>query len=200
MPQRFSLESDDRNFQKALVRKAYNRSLDLWKLWDEETEKYNKRQEEKTEKEAKSFLKVKPTYSLFPPYRETKDQYNKRTKGWEIERKLYQIPYPKSVGTAEVANKMSSEPKTMSHSEITVVPKSKKSAGSRASTTRRRTTKCPEIEFKSAETITCEDDKMVEEETQLAFPLASRVIQPLTPQETPIRAFVRGVGKRSLKG
>ena len=88
----------------------------------------------------------------------------------------------------------------MSHSEITVVPKSKTSAGSRASTTRRTTTKRPEIEFKSAETITSEDDKMVEEETQLAFPLASQVIQPITPQETPIRSFVRGVGKRSQKG
>ena len=41
---------------------------------------------------------------------------------------------------------------------------------------------------------------MVEEETQLAFPLASQVIQPITPQETPIRSFVRGVGKRSQKG
>ena len=41
---------------------------------------------------------------------------------------------------------------------------------------------------------------MVEEETQLAFPLASRVIQPITPQENPIRSFVRGVGKRSQKG
>ena len=155
-------------------------------MWDEETDKYNKQQDEKTEREAKSFLKVKPTYSLFPPYRETKDQYDKRTKDWEIERKLYKIPYPKWFGTIEVANKMSSEPKTISHSEIAVVPKSKKSTGSRASTTRRRTTKRPEIEFKSAETITSEDDKMVEEETQMAFPLAPRVIQPITPQETPI--------------
>ena len=136
---------------------------------DEETEEYNKPQEEKTEKEARSFLKVKQAFSLFPPYRETKDQYDKCTKGWEIERKLYKIPYPKSFGTTKVANNMSSEPKTMSHSEITVVPKSKKSAGSRASTTNRRTTKRPEIEFKSAETITSKDDKMVEEETQLAF-------------------------------
>ena len=88
----------------------------------------------------------------------------------------------------------------MSHSEVTVVPKSKKSAGSRASTTRRRTTKRPEIEFKSAEFITSEDDKMVEDSTQLAFPLTSRVIQPITPQETPISSFVRGVGKRSQKG
>ena len=155
--------------------------MNFEELLDEETEEYNKRQEEKTEKEARSFLKVKQTFSLFPPYRESKDQYDKRTKGWEIERKLYKTPYAKSFGTTEVANKMSSEPKTMSHSEITVVPKSKKSAGSRASTTKRRTTKCPEIEFKSAETITSEDDKMVEEETQLAFPLASRVIQPITP-------------------
>ena len=88
----------------------------------------------------------------------------------------------------------------MSHSEITVVPKSKKSPGSRASTTRRRTTKRPEIEIKSAELMTSEDDKMVEDSTQLAFPLTSRVIQPITPQETPIRSFVRGVGKRSQKG
>ena len=167
---------------------------------DEETEEYNKRQDEKTEKEAKSFLKVTPTYNLFPPYRGTKDQYDKRTKGWEIERKLYKISYPKSFGTIEVANKMSSEPKTISHSEITVVPKSKKSTGSQASTTRRRSTKRPEIEFKSAETITSENDKMVENETQLAFPLAPRVIQPITPQETSIRSFVRGVGKRSQKG
>ena len=128
--------------------------MNFKELLDEETEEYNKRQEEKTEKEARSFLKVKKTFSLFPPYRETKDQYDKRTKDWEIERKLYKIPYPKSFSTIEVANKMSSEPKTMSHSEITVVPKSKKSTGSRASTTRRRTTKRPEIEFKSAETIT----------------------------------------------
>ena len=97
---------------------------------DEETEEYNKRQEEKTEKEARSFLKVKQTFSLFPPYRETKDQYDKRTKDWEIERKLYKIPYPKWFGTIEVANKMSSEPRAMSHSEITVVPKSKISKGS----------------------------------------------------------------------
>ena len=88
----------------------------------------------------------------------------------------------------------------MSHSEITVGPKSKKSIGSRASTTRRRTTKRPEIEFQSAEFITSEDDKMVEDSTQLAFPLTSRVIQPITPQETPICSFVRGVGKRSQKG
>ena len=167
---------------------------------DEETKEYNKRQEEKTEKEARSFLKVKQTFSLFPPYRETKDQYDKRTKDWEIERKLYKIAYPKSFGTIEVANKMSSEPKTMSHSEVTVVPKSKKSAGSRTSTTRRRTMKRPEIEFKSAETITSEDDRMVGEETQLAIPLAPQVNQPITPQETPIRSFVRGVGKRSHKG
>ena len=183
-----------------MVRKAYNPSLDLWKLWDEETEKYNKQQDEKTEREAKSFLKVKPTYSLFPSYRETKDQYDKRTKGWEIERKLYKIPYPKSFGIIEVANKMSSEPKAISNSEITVVPKSKKLTGSRASITKRRTIKRPEIEFKSAETITSEDDKMVEDETQLAFPLAPRVIQPITPQEIPIRSFVRGVGKKSQKG
>ena len=174
--------------------------MDLWKLWDEETEKYNKQQEENTEREAKSFLKVKPTYSLFPPYRETKDQYNKRTKGWEIERKLYKIPYPKSFGTNEVANKMSSEPRAMSHSDITVIPKSKKSTGSKASTLRRRTTKGPEIEFKSAEFITSEDDKMVEDSTQLDFPLGSRVIQPITPQETPIHSFVKGVGKRPQKG
>ena len=147
--------------------------MDLWKLWDKETEKYNKQQDEKTEREATSFLKVKPTYSLVPPYRETKDQYDRRTKGWEIERKVYKIPYPKLFGTIEVANKMSSEPKTMSHSEITVVPKSKKSRGSRASTTRRRTTKGPEIEFKSGEFITSEDDKMVEDSTQLAFSLVS---------------------------
>ena len=99
--------------------------MDLWKLWDEETEKYNKQEEEKTERKAKSLLKVKPTYSLFPPYRETKDQYDKRIKDWEIERKLYKIPYPKSFGTTEVANKMSSEPRAMSHSEITVIPKSR---------------------------------------------------------------------------
>ena len=103
-------------------------------------------------------------------------------------------------GTIEVANKMSSELKTMSHSEITVVPKSMKSKGSRASTTRRRTTKCPEMEFKSAEFITSENDKTVEDSTQLAFPLTARVIQPITPQETPISSFVRGVGKRSHKG
>ena len=173
--------------------------MDLWKLWDEETEAYNKRQEEKTEKEAKSFLKVKPTYSLFPPYRETKDQYDKRTKGWEIERKLYKIPYPKSFGTIEVANKMSSNP-AMSHHGITVVPKSKKSKGSQASTIRKRTMKRPEIEFKSAETITSEDDRMAEDETQLVFPLEHRVIQPITLQETPIRSFVKGIGKRSQKG
>ena len=41
---------------------------------------------------------------------------------------------------------------------------------------------------------------MVEDSTQLAFPLPSRVIQPITPQETPIRSFVKGVGKRSQKG
>ena len=41
---------------------------------------------------------------------------------------------------------------------------------------------------------------MVEDETQLAFPLAPRMIQPITPQETPIVSFVRGVGKRSQKG
>ena len=168
-------------------------------MLDEETEQYNKRQEEKTEKEARSFLKVKQTFSLFPPYRETKDQYDKRTKDWEIERKLYNIPYPRSFGTSEVANIMSSNP-AMSHSEITVVPKSKKSKGSQASTIRSRTMKRPEIEFKSAETITSEDDKMAEDETQLVFPLEHRVIQPITPQETPIRSFVKGVGKRSQKG
>ena len=96
---------------------------------DEKTEEYNKRQEEKTEKEARSFLKVKQTFSVFPPYRETKDQYDKRTKDWEIERKLYKIPYPRLFGTSEVANTMSSNP-AMSHSHITVVPKSKKSTGS----------------------------------------------------------------------
>ena len=166
---------------------------------DEEREEYNKRQEERTEKEARSFLKVKQTFSLFPPYRETKDQYDKRTKDWEVEKKLYKIPYPKSIGTIEVANNMSSNP-AMSHSEITVAPKSNKSKGSQASTVRRRTMKRPEIEFKSAETITPEDDKMAEDDTQLAFPLASQVIQSITPQETPIRSFVRGVGKRSQKG
>ena len=41
---------------------------------------------------------------------------------------------------------------------------------------------------------------MVEDSTQLAFPLTSRVIQPITPQETPISFFVTGVGKRSRKG
>ena len=76
---------------------------------------------------------------------------------------------------------MSSEPRAMSHSEITVIPKSKKSAGSKESTLRRRSTKRPEIEFKSAEFITFEDDKMVEDSTQLAFPFASQVIQPITP-------------------
>ena len=103
-------------------------------------------------------------------------------------------------GTIEVANKMSSELRAMAHSEITVIPKSKKSTGSRASTVRRRTTKRPEIEFKSAETITSEDDLMVEDDTQLAFPLAPRVIQLITPHKTPIRSFVRGVGKRSKTG
>ena len=93
---------------------------------------------------------------------------------------------------------MSSTP-AMSYSEITVAPKSKKSKGSQASTVRRRTMKRPEIEFKSAETITSEDDKMAEDNTQLAFPLAPRVIQPITPQATPIRSFVRGVGKKSQK-
>ena len=163
------------------MRKAYNPSLDLWKLWDEQTEKYIKRQDDKTDKEAKSFLKVKPTLSLFPPYRETKDQYDKRTKDWEKETKLYTIPYPKSFGTIEVGNKMSSEPRARSHNKITIVPKSKKSTGSRASTVRRRTTKRPEIEFKSAKIITSEDDKKVEDDTQLAFPCAPRVIQPITP-------------------
>ena len=71
---------------------------------DEEIEEYNKRQEEKTEKKTRRFLKVKQTFSLFLPYRETKDQYDKRTKDWEIERKLYKIPYPRSFGTSEVAN------------------------------------------------------------------------------------------------
>ena len=88
----------------------------------------------------------------------------------------------------------------MSHSEITVVPKSKKSKGSQASTIRRRAIKRPEIEFKSAEIITSEDDKMVESQTQLTFPLEHRVIQPITPQETPICSFAKGVGKRSQKG
>ena len=156
-----------------MVNKAYNPSLDVWKLWDQETEEYNKRQDKKTEREAKSFLKVKPTHSLFPPYRESKDQYDKCTKDWEIERKPYKIPYPKSFGTDEGANKMASESRAMSHSEITVAPKSKKSKGSQASTVRRRTMKPPEIEFKSAEIITSEDNKMGEEETELAFPLAS---------------------------
>ena len=183
-----------------MVRKAYNPSLDLWKLWDKETEEYNKRQEEKTEREAKSFLKVKLTFSLFPLYRETKNQYNKHTKDWEIQRKLYKILYPKWFCMIEVANKMSSEPRAMSHNEITVVPKSTKSTGSRVSTFRRRTRKRPEVEFKSAETITSEDDKMVEDDTQLAFPLAPQVIQPTTPQETLICSFVRGVGKRSQQG
>ena len=41
---------------------------------------------------------------------------------------------------------------------------------------------------------------MVEDETQLAVPLAPRMIQPITPPETPIVSFVRGVGKRSQKG
>ena len=168
-------------------------------MLDEETEEYNKRQEEKTEKEARSFLKVKQTFSLFPPYSETKDQYDKRTKDWEIERKLYKIPYPRSFGTSAVANTMSSNP-AMSYSDITVVPKSKKSTGSQTSTTRRRITKRPEIEFKSAEMITSEDDKMVQSETQLTFPLEHHGIQPITPQETPIRSFAKGVGKRSQKG
>ena len=66
----------------------------------------------------------------------------------------------------------------MSHSEITVVPKSKISKGSQASTVRNSTMKRPEIECKSAEIIASEDDKMVEEETPLAFPLAPQVIQP----------------------
>ena len=166
---------------------------------DEEIEEYNKQQERKTEKETRSFLNVKQTLSLFPPYRETKDQCDKRTKDWEIERKLYKIPYPRSFGTSEVANTMSSNP-AMSYSDITVVPKSKKSTGSQTSTTRRRITKRPEIEFKSAEMITSEDDKMVQSETQLTFPLEHRVIQPITPQETPIRSFAKGVGKRSQKG
>ena len=76
--------------------------MNFKELLDEKTEEYNKRQEEKTEKEARSFLKVKQTFSLFPPYRETKDQYDKRTKDWEIERKLYKIPYPRLFGTSEV--------------------------------------------------------------------------------------------------
>ena len=38
--------------------------------------------------------------------------------------------------------------------------------------------KRPEIECKSAEIIASEDDKIVEEETPLAFPLAPQVIQP----------------------
>ena len=33
----------------------------------------------------------------------------------------------------------------------------------------------------------------------MTFPLEHRVIQPIKPQETPIRSFVRGVGKRSQK-
>ena len=90
--------------------------------------------------------------------------------------------------------------RAMSHSDITVLPKSKKSKGSQASTIRRRTIKRPEIQFKSAETITSEDDKIAKDDTQLAFPLAAQVIQPITPQETPIHSFVRGVGKRSQKG
>ena len=94
---------------------------------------------------------------------------------------------------------MASNP-AMSHSKITVAPKSKKSKSSQASTVKRRTMKRPEIEFKSAETITSEDDKMAEDDTQLAFPLVPRVIQPITPQETPIRSFVTAVGKRSQKG
>ena len=182
-----------------MVSKAFNPTLDLWKLWDEETEEYNKREEEKTERQDKSFLKVKPTYSLFPPYRETKDQYDKGTKDWDVGRKLYEIQYPKSFGTIKVANNMASNP-AMSHSKITVAPKSKKSKSSQASTVKRRTMKRPEIEFKSAETITSEDDKMAEDDTQLAFPLVPRVIQPITPQETPIRSFVTAVGKRSQKG
>ena len=60
--------------------------------------------------------------------------------------------------------------------------------------------KPPEIEFMSAEIITSEEDKMVESETQLTFPLELRVIQPITPQETPIRSFVKGVGQISQKG
>ena len=149
------------------------------------------------EKEAKSFLKVKLTYSLFPSYRGTKHQYDKYTKDSEIEKKLYKIPYPKSFGTIEVANKMSSEQRNISYSEITVGPKSKKLTGSRASTTRRRTTKYPIIELKSAEMITFEDHKIGEDGTQLAFALAPRVIQPISPQETPIHSIVKGIGKRS---
>ena len=94
---------------------------------------------------------------------------------------------------------MSSKP-AMSHSDITVIPKSKKSTGSRASTTRRRITKRPEIEFKCAEMITSEDDKMVESETQLTFPLEHCVIQPVTPQKTPVCSFTKGVENRSQKG
>ena len=52
---------------------------------------------------------------------------------------------------------MSSNP-AISHSDITVISKSKKSTGSRASTIRKRITKCLEIEFKSAEMITYEDN------------------------------------------
>ena len=152
----------------------------------------------KTENKARSFLKVKPTFSLFPPYRETKGQYDKGTKDWEIERKLYKISYLKLFGTIEVPNKMSSNP-AMSHSKITIAPKSKKSKGSQASTIRRRTMKRPEFEFKSTEIITSKYDKMVEEESQLAFPLAARVIQPITPEHTPIHSCVRGVEKRSQK-
>ena len=62
------MESDDRIFQRALVRKVYNSSFNFKELLDEETDEYNTRQDEKTEREAKSFLKVKPTFSLVPPY------------------------------------------------------------------------------------------------------------------------------------
>ena len=95
---------------------------------------------------------------------------------------------------------MSSEPRVMSHSEITVVPRSQKSTASRTTTARRRTSKGLEIEFKSAEIITSKDDKMAADDTQLAFPFAPRVIQPITPQETPIHSFTKGVGKKSQKG
>ena len=49
-------------------------------MLDEETEEYNKQQKEKTENEVRSFLKVRQTFSLFPPYTETEAQYDKRTK------------------------------------------------------------------------------------------------------------------------
>lgn len=92
---------------------------------------------------------------------------------------------------------MSFKQRNIFYSEITVGPKSKKLTGSRASTTRRRTTKCPNVEFKSAEIITFEDHKIAEDGTHLAFALAPRVIQSITPHETPIHSFVTGIGKRS---